>query len=160
MRPPSSSPCDQPWAPDKEQTWKTSASSRIPVLAAQPFNQLLGATLSGVGPSRAELKLPITREIEQQHGCVHGGVDQLPRGHLNRALAQEPSSPSPERRAVPRVGKCLIRTRIEPRGSSVTSAEACRELTALQRFSAVMQLFILRLASESTPTSLHNRGST
>jgi acyl-coenzyme A thioesterase PaaI-like protein len=74
MRPPSSSPCDQPWAPDKEQTWKTSASSRIPVLAAQPFNQLLGATLSGVGPSRAELKLPITREIEQQHGCVHGGV--------------------------------------------------------------------------------------
>ena len=44
------------------------------VLASQPFSQLLGATLSSVGPGSAEIRLPITHEITQQHGYVHGGV--------------------------------------------------------------------------------------
>lgn len=39
-------------------------------------------------------------------------------GHREQrcAVAQEPSWPSPERRAVPRLGKSLMRTRTEPRG--------------------------------------------
>lgn len=44
------------------------------VITAQPFSRLLGATLSSVGPGSAEIRLPITHEITQQHGYVHGGV--------------------------------------------------------------------------------------
>lgn len=43
-------------------------------LAAQPFSQLLGATRSGTGPVGAEITLPITVDLSQQHGYVHGGA--------------------------------------------------------------------------------------
>lgn len=148
------------------------------VLAARPFSQLLGATLSGVGPGRAELKLSITPRDQAAARVRPWRCDQLPRGQLDHvcwrprsrqrrtppgtrstawlqpparsssperrptdsigkretvcrteisttgghheqrcALAREPSSPSPERRGVPRLGKSLMRTRREPRGS-------------------------------------------
>ncbi len=44
------------------------------VLAAQPFNALLGASLTAFAAGRAELTIPITPHLLQQHGFVHGGV--------------------------------------------------------------------------------------
>ncbi|MFD1841579.1 PaaI family thioesterase [Paracidovorax cattleyae] len=44
------------------------------VLARQPFSQLLGAELTAFSPSRCELRLPVTPQLLQQHGFVHGGV--------------------------------------------------------------------------------------
>ncbi|ABM33446.1 PaaI family thioesterase [Paracidovorax citrulli] len=44
------------------------------VLARQPFSQLLGAELAAFSPSRCELRLPVTPQLLQQHGFVHGGV--------------------------------------------------------------------------------------
>jgi uncharacterized protein (TIGR00369 family) len=44
------------------------------VFDAQPFSRYLGARLTGVGPTSAELTVPITDQLKQQHGYVHGGV--------------------------------------------------------------------------------------
>lgn len=44
------------------------------VLAAQPFSQLIGAELVALSPGQVELAVPITDQIRQQHGFVHGGV--------------------------------------------------------------------------------------
>jgi len=44
------------------------------VLAAQPFSVLLNAELLAFSGSGAALKVPITDELKQQHGFVHGGV--------------------------------------------------------------------------------------
>ncbi|MEH1017024.1 PaaI family thioesterase [Micromonospora sp. CPCC 206060] len=44
------------------------------VFDAQPFSQHLGARLTMVGPDSAELTVPITDQLKQQHGYVHGGV--------------------------------------------------------------------------------------
>lgn len=44
------------------------------VLRAQPFSALLNATLTAFGPDAVELRLPITRQLQQQHGFAHGGV--------------------------------------------------------------------------------------
>lgn len=44
------------------------------VFDAQPFSQFLGAQLSDVGPTNAELRIPIVDHLKQQHGFVHGGV--------------------------------------------------------------------------------------
>jgi len=44
------------------------------VLSQQPFSVLLGTTLDAFEPGRAELSLPIRRELLQQHGFVHGGA--------------------------------------------------------------------------------------
>jgi len=44
------------------------------VLAAQPFSVQLGARLVVFGRSGAELEVPITDVLRQQHGFVHGGV--------------------------------------------------------------------------------------
>lgn len=44
------------------------------ILDGQPFSRLLGATLTEVGPQRAEISLTITDDLQQQHGYVHGGV--------------------------------------------------------------------------------------
>lgn len=44
------------------------------VLASQPFSQLIGAELSALAPGQCELQLPITDQLRQQHGFVHGGV--------------------------------------------------------------------------------------
>ncbi len=44
------------------------------ILADQPFSVLLGAELTVFEPGRAEIRLPVRRELNQQHGFVHGGV--------------------------------------------------------------------------------------
>ncbi len=43
-------------------------------LASQPFSVFLGAELTAFAPGRAELTIPITPQLKQQHGFVHGGV--------------------------------------------------------------------------------------
>ena len=43
-------------------------------LAAQPFSVLLGAELRSFTSGGAELMVPITGSLLQQHGFVHGGV--------------------------------------------------------------------------------------
>lgn len=43
-------------------------------LASQPFSRLIGAELISFAPGRAELGIPITEHLKQQHGFVHGGV--------------------------------------------------------------------------------------
>lgn len=43
-------------------------------LALQPFSVLLNAELVAVGPGRCELRVPITEQLKQQHGFLHGGV--------------------------------------------------------------------------------------
>jgi uncharacterized protein (TIGR00369 family) len=44
------------------------------VLRSQPFSTLLNATLTAFGPKSVELRLPISRQLHQQHGFVHGGA--------------------------------------------------------------------------------------
>jgi uncharacterized protein (TIGR00369 family) len=44
------------------------------VLAAQPFSVWLGAQLTEFGEGGAEITLPITEKLLQQHGFVHGGI--------------------------------------------------------------------------------------
>jgi len=43
-------------------------------LASQPFSVLVGADLTAFSPGMAELTVPITPQLKQQHGFVHGGV--------------------------------------------------------------------------------------
>ncbi len=43
-------------------------------LAAQPFSRLLRAQLTAFRRGQAELTVPITPDLLQQHGFVHGGV--------------------------------------------------------------------------------------
>jgi uncharacterized protein (TIGR00369 family) len=44
------------------------------VLQAQPFSVLLGAQISEFRPGHAVLTIPVTDQLRQQHGYVHGGV--------------------------------------------------------------------------------------
>lgn len=44
------------------------------VLASQPFSVLIGATLLAFSPGEAELTIPITDQLKQQYGFLHGGV--------------------------------------------------------------------------------------
>src|SRR5690606_10956763 len=44
------------------------------VLASQPFSAHLGTTLEAAEPGRVQLALPITPQLLQQHGFVHGGA--------------------------------------------------------------------------------------
>lgn len=44
------------------------------VLAQQPFSVLLGAELAAFAEGSAELHVPITEKLKQQHGFLHGGV--------------------------------------------------------------------------------------
>jgi uncharacterized protein (TIGR00369 family) len=44
------------------------------VLASQPFSVLVGAELTSYSPGWVELTIPITPQLKQQHGFVHGGV--------------------------------------------------------------------------------------
>lgn len=44
------------------------------VLATQPFSVLVGAEMTAFGPGLAELTIPVTPQLKQQHGFVHGGV--------------------------------------------------------------------------------------
>jgi uncharacterized protein (TIGR00369 family) len=43
-------------------------------LASQPFSVLIGAELTGYSSGWAELTIPITPQLKNQHGFVHGGV--------------------------------------------------------------------------------------
>jgi len=43
-------------------------------LSSQPISVLLGTQLGELRAGRAELRLPATRFLQQQHGVVHGGV--------------------------------------------------------------------------------------
>lgn len=44
------------------------------VLEAQAFSRLIGTVLVHLAPGTAELSLPISDDLKQQHGFVHGGV--------------------------------------------------------------------------------------
>ncbi len=44
------------------------------VLAAQPFSQLVDAQLLAFSAGHAELAVPLTPPLLQQHGFAHGGV--------------------------------------------------------------------------------------
>ena len=44
------------------------------VVACQPFSVLLGTRVDALEPGHAELSLPVTPHVLQQHGYVHGGV--------------------------------------------------------------------------------------
>ena len=44
------------------------------VLGSQPFSVLLGTELLSFTHGEAELKIPITPQVKQQHGFAHGGV--------------------------------------------------------------------------------------
>ncbi|MEW6077502.1 MAG: PaaI family thioesterase [Thermodesulfobacteriota bacterium] len=44
------------------------------VLATQPFSVLVGAEMTAFGPGVTELTIPVTPQLKQQHGFVHGGV--------------------------------------------------------------------------------------
>ncbi|GHE51503.1 hypothetical protein GCM10019059_08470 [Camelimonas fluminis] len=44
------------------------------VLQSQPFSRLIGAELVRYADDGVELQLPVTDEIRQQNGFVHGGV--------------------------------------------------------------------------------------
>src|SRR6476659_6711157 len=78
------------WAPVSA-TWRRSSirSSYRPTVGAsevdlekfaqdifdsQPFSQFVGAELSKVGTDSAEITVPITDHLKQQHGYVHGGL--------------------------------------------------------------------------------------
>jgi len=43
-------------------------------VASQPFSVFIGAELTGLSLGQAELRVPITPQLRQQHGFVHGGV--------------------------------------------------------------------------------------
>lgn len=43
-------------------------------LVSQPFSVLLNAELVSVGAGRCELRVPITEQLKQQHGFLHGVV--------------------------------------------------------------------------------------
>jgi uncharacterized protein (TIGR00369 family) len=44
------------------------------VLGQQPFSVLVGAELAALAPGQCELHVPITAQLLQQNGFVHGGV--------------------------------------------------------------------------------------
>lgn len=44
------------------------------ILTSQPFSVFVGAELSAFSPGHVELVIPITDQLKQQHGFVHGGV--------------------------------------------------------------------------------------
>jgi uncharacterized protein (TIGR00369 family) len=44
------------------------------VLASQPFSVLIGAELHALARGQCELHVPVSNQIRQQHGFVHGGV--------------------------------------------------------------------------------------
>lgn len=46
----------------------------IAALRSQPFSVLLNAEISSFASGHVELRVPITAQLKQQHGFVHGGV--------------------------------------------------------------------------------------
>ena len=44
------------------------------ILAAQPFNDLVGARLAAFGDGRAEIRIPLRPDLLQHFGFAHGGL--------------------------------------------------------------------------------------
>lgn len=44
------------------------------ILKAQNFSRLLGTEMTRFEDDQVELRLPVTEQLQQQHGFVHGGV--------------------------------------------------------------------------------------
>lgn len=44
------------------------------IFQAQPFSQFLGAELTALGESSAEIRVRNRKDLQQQHGFIHGGV--------------------------------------------------------------------------------------
>ncbi|CAM3280817.1 PaaI family thioesterase [Stackebrandtia soli] len=44
------------------------------IFQSQPFSQFLGAELTAVGEDSAEIRVQNRKELQQQHGFIHGGV--------------------------------------------------------------------------------------
>lgn len=44
------------------------------ILDSQPFSVMLGARMTDFGIGNVEIQIPITDNLKQQHGFVHGGV--------------------------------------------------------------------------------------
>lgn len=44
------------------------------IFDSQPFSQFLGAELTAVGSDSAEIRVRNRKELQQQHGFIHGGV--------------------------------------------------------------------------------------
>jgi uncharacterized protein (TIGR00369 family) len=44
------------------------------ILASQPFSLLIKTEITHFAVGQVELKIPITPELKQQHGFLHGGV--------------------------------------------------------------------------------------
>ena len=44
------------------------------IMASQPFSQLLKTEITQFAPGHVEMKIPISHELKQQHGFLHGGV--------------------------------------------------------------------------------------
>lgn len=44
------------------------------IFKSQPFSQFLGAELTAVGEGSAEIRVENRKELQQQHGFLHGGV--------------------------------------------------------------------------------------
>jgi len=44
------------------------------ILASQPFSLLIKTEITQFAVGQVELKIPITPELKQQHGFLHGGV--------------------------------------------------------------------------------------
>jgi uncharacterized protein (TIGR00369 family) len=53
---------------------ENSLDSAREVLRAQPFSILLNAEIISFGSGSVELRIPITAQVKQQHGFVHGGL--------------------------------------------------------------------------------------
>lgn len=49
-------------------------SQATSIMASQPFSAFLGARLTAFAEGHAEITIPITEQLMQQHGFVHGGV--------------------------------------------------------------------------------------
>lgn len=44
------------------------------ILISQPFSVFVGAEMTDFSEGAAEIRIPITENLKQQHGFVHGGV--------------------------------------------------------------------------------------
>ena len=44
------------------------------ILAGQPFSRFFGAELTQLGEGRAEIRMPITDQLKQHQGFLHGGA--------------------------------------------------------------------------------------
>lgn len=50
------------------------AAAAAAVLESQPFSALVGARLNVFSAGTAEIAIPVTDRLKQQHGFLHGGV--------------------------------------------------------------------------------------